>query len=531
MPFDIARFIRHSLVAVACLVVCHVTAPIQKGLCENDHDTEWRKDSGFGRLAAEPSNNEAGNPTKDDESSWTSLLQMGASLLPLEASSISQTAPQSPAVLYNSAEQTNMSVSIKQNFIYSIAGAIEQARNLYFDPFGGSGFDKVISPDLAKSEKVIKRHANFTGVEHDITEDPQEAMKRVQDVWTKDMFPATSQKRDGDEGLNFFKSAPPTEWLILGSTCAILSMVDLLVWQSLPDTFTVHLSALCFWICMAMAFCTLLWYRTSQCMALDWFTGYVLEWILSMDNLFVFHLVLSTYKTPPKLIHKAVFIGIIGAVLIRMAFFMVVSTLLHISYWIRIPFGLLLIWSGVEAARGNDEDDDPEALKETFMVRTMRWMLGQRLMEGYDEKGNRMFVTGGNGQLQVTLLFFVVLCLEATDVLFALDSVSAKVAQIPDQYIAFSSSVLAMYGLRAMFFIVKDLVEMFELLQYGLCLILVFIGIELILANYIHLAPTTVCILVVSVFAVCITGSAAVKCGRGRHPVSASGTSCSIVSQ
>jgi len=114
----------------------------------------------------------------------------------------------------------------------------------------------------------------------------------------------------------------------------------------------------------------------------------------------------------------------------------------------------------------------------------------------------------------VTLLFLVITSLECTDVLFALDSVSAKVAQIPNQYLAFSSSVLAMYGLRAMFFIVKDLVDMFELLQYGLCLILVFIGIELMLSDYINMSSTTVCVLIASVFAVCVCASVALKCSR-----------------
>jgi len=99
--------------------------------------------------------------------------------------------------------------------------------------------------------------------------------------------------------------------------------------------------------------------------------------------------------------------------------------------------------------------------------------------------------------------------IEVWDCIFAIDSVSAKVAQIPDQFIAFSSSVIAMYGLRAMFFIIKDLVEMFELLQYGLCVILVFIGLELMLGRYFHLASSTLCCTIIAVFVVCIAGSKA----------------------
>merc|ERR1719161_123760 len=109
----------------------------------------------------------------------------------------------------------------------------------------------------------------------------------------------------------------------------------------------------------------------------------------------------------------------------------------------------------------------------------------------------------------MTLLVMVIACLEFTDTVFALDSVSAKVAQIPDQYLAFSSSVLAMFGLRAMFFIIKDLVEMFDLLKYGLCLILIFIGCELMFARWIKLSSATVCIMIVGVFVVCIIASRA----------------------
>merc|ERR1719271_379303 len=107
------------------------------------------------------------------------------------------------------------------------------------------------------------------------------------------------------------------------------------------------------------------------------------------------------------------------------------------------------------------------------------------------------------------MLVPVIVCLEITDIVFAVDSVSAKVAQIPDVYIAYSSSVLAMFGLRAMFFIVRDLVDMFDMLKYGLCFILVFIGIELLLEDRVQLPAQVVCVLVVSVFLVCAVGSTA----------------------
>merc|ERR1719316_1140114 len=105
------------------------------------------------------------------------------------------------------------------------------------------------------------------------------------------------------------------------------------------------------------------------------------------------------------------------------------------------------------------------------------------------------------------MLLFVVLCLEFTDILFAIDSCSAKIAQIDDQFIAYSSSILAIFGLRAMFFIIKDLVDYFELLKYGLCFILVFIGVELMVSYWVDLPSSTACIVICLTFALCIGGS------------------------
>merc|ERR1719171_2668812 len=107
-------------------------------------------------------------------------------------------------------------------------------------------------------------------------------------------------------------------------------------------------------------------------------------------------------------------------------------------------------------------------------------------------------------KVQISMLVPVIICLELTDILFAVDSVSAKVGQIPDQFLAYSSSVFAMFGLRALFFIVEDLVHRLRFLKYGLCFILIFIGAELLLANVVQLPATVVCIVLTSVFTFCV---------------------------
>jgi len=317
--------------------------------------------------------------------------------------------------------------------------------------------------------------------------------------------------RSGDEGLNFFNKAPPMDWWILLISCVGLFLFDYFVIQRyMSESFRSHIGALCIWIFLAVVFNLIVWFRMGSNAAVEWCSGYLLEWMLSLDNLFVFHLIVAAFKTPKTQIHKAVFVGIIGAVVMRMVFFMVVSTILHVMHWIRFPFGLLLVWSGIEAARA-DDDEDLDA-EDTRLLFVFRWILGDLLHEKYDESDvGAMFVYTDQGRLQVSMLLVVTACLEVSDIMFAVDSVSAKLAQIPDAYIAFSSSAIAMYGLRAMFFIVKDLIVMFDLLKYGICLILVFIGIELMLANYIHLSSTTVLIAIGAVFIVSICGSYAKK--------------------
>mmetsp|Transcript_93791 Transcript_93791/g.265236 ORF Transcript_93791/g.265236 Transcript_93791/m.265236 type:complete len:480 (-) Transcript_93791:117-1556(-) len=308
-----------------------------------------------------------------------------------------------------------------------------------------------------------------------------------------------------DAGINFFRSAPAAEWVILAVSCAVACLIDYFALSRLPDTFRWHMVVIVVWFLVALVYLAALWVRMGPERGIQWISGYVLEWMLSMDNLFVFHLVFKTYKTPPNQVHRAVFVGIIGAVVMRLVFFMVVSTLLHAFGWFRWPFGLLLVWSGIEALRG--EEDDDEDVKDTLLVRTLRKCLGSRIYDDYDESAALVVWEKGTGRLQVTVLLVVILVIEFSDIIFALDSVSAKVAQIPNQFIAFSSSVLAMYGLRAMFFIVQDLVESFDLLKYGLGLILVWIGVELMFGRWIHVSSALECILIVAVFVLCMVAS------------------------
>eukprot|EP00747_Dinoflagellata_sp_TGD_P213134 gnl/TRDRNA2_/TRDRNA2_86130_c0_seq3.p1 gnl/TRDRNA2_/TRDRNA2_86130_c0~~gnl/TRDRNA2_/TRDRNA2_86130_c0_seq3.p1 ORF type:complete len:473 (-),score=122.14 gnl/TRDRNA2_/TRDRNA2_86130_c0_seq3:131-1549(-) len=329
--------------------------------------------------------------------------------------------------------------------------------------------------------------------------------------WTGDIFPGfddddeedddEEDDDDEDDRKTLFESADPVEWAVLCSVTVALIVLDFTVVQKIPSSSDSHAKILMFWVAVAMAYNAYFWIRNGNEDGIDWCSGYFLEWLLSMDNIFVFHLIFKAYNTPEDQLHKALFFGIFGAVVFRMAFFMAAGSLLDAFDWVRFVFGAFLIYSGYTTAMYDDDDD--EDVENTFVVRGLKKCLGGRLLETYADDGS-FFVRDDEGRLRVTLLMFIVMMCEASDIMFAVDSVSAKVGQIRDQYIAYSSSVLAMFGLRAMFFVIKDLCDYFEMLKYGLSFILIFIGLELMFSHWIHLSSATVCFVILLVFIGCI---------------------------
>jgi len=325
--------------------------------------------------------------------------------------------------------------------------------------------------------------------------------------WHGDIFGTPKPRIYSDLGFAVFSWTQKVEWMLLVCAVLLLLLVDVCCLRRFTEDKTgscTHLALLAFWVFVGFCFNILVYSRQGHDSAIQWCSGYFLEWLLSMDNLFVFHLIFRTYATPMALLHKALFLGIAGAVIFRLLFFMALASLINGIHWFRFVFGALLIYSGIQAARDDDEDLD---VKNLMVVRWLKGVLKSRLVERYDNEGHNMFIYE-EGELRATMLVPVIFCCEVTDILFAVDSVSAKVAQIPDYYIAYSSSVLAMFGLRAMFFIIHDLVDIFDSLKYGLCFILVFIGIELLMEDYVQLPAQAVCVIVFSVFVTCTAASA-----------------------
>lgn len=325
----------------------------------------------------------------------------------------------------------------------------------------------------------------------------------------EDMFPSNM---DGNavDFEDFFTSAPLLDWIIMVCVCVVMFSFDFIVLSRAPDKYWVHCAVLLWWLAVAWGYAWLTWNRMGSQAFVQWIIGYVLEWMLSVDNLFVFYLIFNVYKVPAAQVPYAVRIGVALSIVMRMVFFLVVASLMTLAVWVHWPFGIILIWSGVETARADDDDDDEEGVTNTIVMRGVNWLIGSRLAPAYTKQA-ALTTTDASGRFQFTPLVVVVICLEITDIIFAVDSVTAKVAQIPNGYLAYSSSCVSTFGLRAAFFVVRDLVDAFSLLKYGLSFILVFIGVELILSYWISLSPVTMLIIIATVFCVCIVGSYAKK--------------------
>mmetsp|Transcript_39902 Transcript_39902/g.87094 ORF Transcript_39902/g.87094 Transcript_39902/m.87094 type:complete len:425 (-) Transcript_39902:175-1449(-) len=329
-------------------------------------------------------------------------------------------------------------------------------------------------------------------------------------IVTSEVFPPPQQWHF-DPSAPWLLHAPESEWAVLISTCVVVLCFDALVLQRLASNRLTNFCILGFWIAVAGAYNVYIFMRYGTEEGIDWCSGYLLEWLLSVDNIFVFHLVFKIYDTPPPLMHKALFVGIVGAIVFKLVFFFALGSLLYAVDWVRFVFGAILIYSGIVAVL--EVDEAPKDLSEYLSVHTVKRMLGSRLVDHYDEEEHRLFVSV-DGRLHATMLVLVILILEIADIIFAIDSVSAKVAQIHIQYAAYSSSVLAVFGLRAMFFVIHDLVDCFDLLKFGLCIILVFIGTELMFAQWLHLTAGTVCMVIGAVLMTCICGSLARRSKR-----------------
>ncbi len=229
----------------------------------------------------------------------------------------------------------------------------------------------------------------------------------------------------------------------------------------------------------------------GQTAALKFFTAYLLEEALSVDNLFVMALIFQQFRVPKKFQHKVLFWGILGVLVFRGLLIGVGLQLIERFSWLFYFFGALLIYSGLKMLKTNDEEE----VGENALVKwvSKRW----QVTKDYDEHGS-FFVRLGDGAKAMTPLFICLLVIETTDVMFAFDSVPACFSVSTDPFIVFTSNVFAILGLRSLYFLLSNVMDQFEYLKYSLTAILVFIGLKMIGHGHIHI-PEMVSLMIIAI--------------------------------
>lgn len=234
------------------------------------------------------------------------------------------------------------------------------------------------------------------------------------------------------------------------------------------------------WILLALIFNVWIYFAFGSQPALDFFTGYILEKSLSVDNLFIFLILFSHFNVPETAKHQVLFYGVLGAIIMRALLIWGGVTLIHYFDWIFIIFGIFLVITGIRLAFHTTEK---EVVKENIIY---TWL--KKWLPFIDHYEGNAFIVRHNGKWMATPLLAVLILIETTDLIFALDSVPAILGITTEPFIVYTSNIFAILGLRSLFFALEAVMKAFHLLHYALAFILVFIGFKMIIANFFHIS-------------------------------------------
>ncbi|OGW81349.1 MAG: hypothetical protein A3C47_06755 [Omnitrophica bacterium RIFCSPHIGHO2_02_FULL_51_18] len=253
------------------------------------------------------------------------------------------------------------------------------------------------------------------------------------------------------------------------------------------------------WITLALAFNGVVYFWRGPQAGLEFLTGYLIEYSLSVDNIFVFLIIFSYFQVPAKHQHKVLFWGILGALCMRAAFIMVGIALIHQFHWMIYVFGAFLVLTGIKMATEKDKKVNPE--KNPVLKLFKRFV---PVADHYDEG---RFFTRKNGMRVATPLFVVLLIVETTDVIFAVDSIPAILAVTSDPFIVYTSNAFAILGLRSFYFALSGIMKLFHHLHYGLAIILGFVGMKMILSDIYKIPIVTSLCVIAGVLALSVVAS------------------------
>jgi tellurite resistance protein TerC len=254
------------------------------------------------------------------------------------------------------------------------------------------------------------------------------------------------------------------------------------------------------WIGLAMLFNLFIYHHFDKDKAIEFFTGYIIEKSLSVDNIFVIIMIFSYFNVPRIYQHKVLFWGVLGALVMRIIFIYAGIELLHHFHWLIYIFGGFLVITAIRMLVSKDEKLEPERNPLVKFVR-------RRFRVTPSFHGDNFFVRI-KGRLSATPLFLVVIMIEATDLIFAVDSIPAILAISEDPFIVYTSNVFAILGLRSLYFALSGIEKYFQYLKYGLAVILVFVGAKMCLMDFVKIPVEVSLIVIVFVLGISMLASA-----------------------
>jgi len=295
---------------------------------------------------------------------------------------------------------------------------------------------------------------------------------------------------------------PAWAWFAVAAVVGALLLLDILVLhrESHVPTFRRAIGETAMWIAVGVAFGLVVIGAWGGQAGSEYFAGYLIELSLSIDNVFVWALLLSYFAVPREYQHRVLFWGIFGAVALRAIFVFGGVALVNRFEWILIVFGVILLYSAVQLLRHDEEDEvDPD--------RNIAFRLVRRLIPSVNEYDGQKLFTLRDGKRFATPLLAVLVMIESTDVLFAVDSVPAVLALAREQFIVLTSNAFAILGLRALYFLFADLRDRFTFLQQGLAAILAFVGVKMIVSEWVTVSTAVSLLVIAVVLAVAIVAS------------------------
>ncbi len=290
-------------------------------------------------------------------------------------------------------------------------------------------------------------------------------------------------------------------WVVFNLFVLLMLALDLGVFHKKSHKVTIREALLwtSIWITLAMIFNLFIYFYFDKEKALEFFTGYLIEKSLSVDNIFIIIMIFAYFKVPSAYQHKVLFWGILGALVMRVIFIVAGVELIHRFHWLIYVFGIFLVFTGIKMLTDGDLKLEPE---KNPLIRLARKIFP--VTKNFEK--DRFFILK-DGKWWATPLFLVVILIETTDLIFAVDSIPAVLAISEDSFIVYTSNVFAILGLRSLYFALAGIEKNFHYLKYGLSAILVFVGIKMCITDLIKIPVEISLIVIVFVLAIAMVSS------------------------